>query len=42
MRGSTEEEQFDEATPDFADAEAHHVGGRVKKVPKPPELVHKP
>jgi isocitrate lyase len=43
MKGSTEEEQFDESTPDFTEAEVHHVGsGELKKVPPPQELVHKP
>ena len=28
LAGSTEVEQFDEKTPDFSEAEAHHVGGR--------------
>jgi isocitrate lyase len=43
MKGSTEEEQFDETTPDFTEAEVHHVGGgELKKVPRPQELVHKP
>ena len=43
MKGSTEEEQFDESTPDFTEAEVHHVGGgELKKVPPPPELVQRP
>ncbi len=40
MKGSTEEAQFTETTPDFTDAEVHHVGsGELKRVPSPPELV---
>jgi isocitrate lyase len=43
MKGSTEEEQFDEKTPDFTEAETHHTGAQpLKKVPPPPELVAKP
>lgn len=43
MRGSTEEEQFDEQTPDFTEAEIHHVGGsELKKVAPPAVLVPKP
>jgi len=42
MRGSTEEEQFDEKTPDFTEAETHHMGRQpLKKVPPPAELVPK-
>lgn len=37
MRGSTEEEQFQEETPDFVDAESHHG-----KVTPPPKLVPDP
>jgi len=43
MKGSTEEEQFDEKTPDFTEAEIHHVGGgELKRVPATPELVKRP
>ncbi len=42
MKGSTEEEQFSEATPDFSDAERHHVAGELKRVPPPRELVKEP
>jgi isocitrate lyase len=39
MAGSTEEEQFQEPTPDFAEAEAHHskVDPTTKLVENPPE-----
>jgi isocitrate lyase len=40
LAGSTEEEQFQEKTPDFVDAEIHHVGGGdLKKVEERPSLV---
>jgi isocitrate lyase len=43
MKGSTEVEQFDEKTPDFTEAEIHHVGGgELKKIVPPAELVQKP
>jgi isocitrate lyase len=43
MKGSTEVTQFQQKTPDFREAEIHHVGGgRLKKVPPAPELVPKP
>jgi isocitrate lyase len=43
MHGSTEEEQFQEKTPDFVEAEIHHVGGsEVEKVSPFPALVEKP
>jgi len=40
--GSTEEEQFKEKTPEYMEAEIHHVGARVKQVGPPPALVDKP
>jgi isocitrate lyase len=43
LRGSTEEEQFQERTPDFKDAESHHAAGsEPKPVSSPPELVPPP
>jgi isocitrate lyase len=42
MKGSTEEEQFIQATPDFSEAEMHHVAGELKRVPPPQELVKEP
>jgi isocitrate lyase len=43
MVGSTEEEQFKEPTPDFSEAEIHHLGTEgVRRVPRRPELVEKP
>jgi isocitrate lyase len=42
MKGSTEEEQFRDETPDFADAEAHHTDtADLKRVPPSPVLVPK-
>jgi isocitrate lyase len=43
MVGSTEEEQFQEPTPDFSEAEIHHIGSEsIRHVPRIPELVEKP
>jgi isocitrate lyase len=43
LRGSTEEAQFRERTPDFREAEVHHMGGgELKPVPAPATLVEKP
>jgi len=43
LAGSTEEEQFDEKTPDFVEAEVHHVGGgELTPVETPPRLVEQP
>jgi len=40
LKGSTEEEQFDEKTPSFKEAEVHHVGGgELERVSPPPKLV---
>jgi isocitrate lyase len=40
MRGSTEEEQFQQKTPDFSEAEVHHMGGgELKRVPPPEEIL---
>jgi isocitrate lyase len=40
LAGSTEEEQFDEKTPDFSEAEVHHKGGsEVEPVEDRPKLV---
>jgi hypothetical protein len=40
LKGSTEEAQFDEKTPDFTEAEVHHVGGaEVEHLSKRPKLV---
>jgi isocitrate lyase len=40
MSGSTEEQQFTELTPDFVQAEIHHVGGgEVKPAPAPQRIV---
>jgi len=40
IAGSTEEEQFQERTPVFAEAEIHHVGGeRLGRLTPPPHLV---
>jgi isocitrate lyase len=40
LKGSTEEAQFVEKTPDFTEAEVHHVGGaEVEHLSKPPKLV---
>jgi hypothetical protein len=40
MSGSTEEQQFTERTPDFVQAEIHHVGGgEVKPAPEPQRIV---
>jgi isocitrate lyase len=43
LNGSTEQDQFTEKTPDFTEAEIHHVGGDelVRLVPGP-NLVHEP
>ncbi len=43
LNGSTEQSQFTEKTPDFTEAEIHHVGGEelVRLVPGP-NLVHEP
>lgn len=40
--GSTEEEQFQERTPSYCEAEIHHVGDGVLHVPPPPTLVERP
>ncbi|MHC4943764.1 MAG: isocitrate lyase [Planctomycetota bacterium] len=43
LEGSTEEEQFKEKTPDFTEAEIHHLGsGEIEPVSPPPELIKKP
>jgi len=43
LRGSTEEAQFQQKTPDFKDAEIHHVGGaELEPVTSPPQLVPPP
>jgi len=43
MVGSTEEEQFKEPTPDFSEAEIHHVGSEgARRVSPVPELVEAP
>jgi len=43
LAGSTEEEQFDEKTPDFVEVEVHHVGGaELEPVETPPRLVEPP
>jgi isocitrate lyase len=43
MKGSTEEEQFEQVTPDFTEAEWHHGDGAEPKfVPPPQHLVKKP
>ena len=43
LRGSTEEAQFRERTPDFTDAEVHHVGsGELEPVSPPPRYVSDP
>jgi isocitrate lyase len=40
LTGSTEEEQFQHKTPDFTEAEIHHVGGaELKKVSPSPRIV---
>ena len=40
LAGSTEEEQFQQKTPDFTEAEIHHVGGgELEKVSPTPRLV---
>jgi isocitrate lyase len=40
LAGSTEEAQFQEKTPDFTEAEVHHVGGaELERVSPPPRLV---
>ena len=40
LKGSTEEEQFDERTPDYVEAEGHHVGsGDTEEVSDSPKLV---
>ena len=41
--GSTEAKQFKEKTPDYTEAEIHHVGGaELKRVPESPKLIKKP
>jgi isocitrate lyase len=43
MQGSTEEEQFQEKTPDFTEAEIHHMGsGDFEELALAPALVGKP
>jgi isocitrate lyase len=43
LRGSTEEAQFQQKTPDFTEAEVHHVGGdELEKVSPPPRYVRDP
>ena len=43
MKGSTEEEQFLQQTPDFMEAERHHAGGEaLRPVPPPATLVRQP
>ena len=42
VAGSTEEEQFQEATPDYAEAEAHHQGRRARPVAPNTPLVESP
>jgi isocitrate lyase len=42
LSGSTEEEQFQEKTPTFVEAEIHHTGSDVLRVPTPAELVEPP
>jgi len=39
MRGSTEEEQFRQPTPDFSDAETHHAEGHEVKPVAPPAVL---
>ena len=40
MKGSTEEAQFEEETPDFLEAEVHHLDkAGIKRVPPPQSLV---
>ncbi len=40
LEGSTEEAQFTEATPDFTEAEVHHVGGgELEEVPKRSKVI---
>ncbi len=40
LTGSTEEEQFQQKTPDFTEAEVHHVGGaELRKVSPSPRIV---
>jgi isocitrate lyase len=40
LEGSTEEEQFDEKTPEFVDAEVHHMGSaETEDVAEPPHLI---
>jgi isocitrate lyase len=42
LEGSTEEAQFKEKTPDFREAEIHHIGsGEIETVSPPPELIKK-
>jgi hypothetical protein len=42
MKGSTEEAQFHQETPDFADAEIHHVPGSEPKFVPPPQTLVPP
>jgi hypothetical protein len=43
IEGSTEQAQFTERTPDFVEAEIHHVGsGAIQRVPPASPLVEKP
>jgi isocitrate lyase len=43
LQGSTEEEQFQQKTPDFTDAEIHHVGGaELEPVSPTPKIVPRP
>jgi hypothetical protein len=40
LEGSTEEAQFTEETPDFKDAEIHHMGGgELEKVPERGDVI---
>jgi len=40
LEGSTEEAQFTEETPEFKEAEVHHMGGgELEKVPERPEVI---
>ena len=40
LEGSTEHEQFSEQTPDFTEAEVHHIGGgELEEVPKGSDLI---
>ncbi len=43
LHGSTEEEQFKEKTPDFTEAEIHHVGGgELEEMSPTPRIVREP